>query len=655
MSEEIEQRHIVNVQEDATTVTITMEKNPEEPEGVTESTEPDPEGGEGNAYDEDKDKHRATEKVVTREAINAEVRALEESNVVELSFSSETPVERDGYLEVLDHNAESVNLTRLNNRAPLLLNHDPNDQIGVVESARIDDDKVGRAVVRFSKSARAQEIYRDILDKVRGLTSIGYYVLNTVREQATEGLDTLRASSWLPLEISVVSVPADPSVGVGRSVQIEQPQQTKTIKLENNNMSEEVKNDAPNVEVIAENTRNAELKRSKELTALGARYNCMDDAHNAIQDGKSPGEFSRWILDNQLKTEPVQDKGEILAPKEEKRFSLCDAVAGYLRDGRFGGYENEVSQEAQKRYGRVSQGLLIPNDLKVRDVTAATSGGGLGYGGNTIEDTVDSANFIDRLSNMVVVEQAGATVLSGLQGNVSIPRMSTGSTAYWVAEQGSPTEAVPSFDQVALTPKRLSVHVNVSKQLMIQSSLDMENVLRNDILKALAIAEDSAAINGSGSSNEPTGIINASGIGDEGDNQTINYSEIWNVIKQVDQDNALMGDLVWLTSAAGRAKLATTEVASSTAKFLLDSDNRVGGYPLFTSNNVPDNLGSDSNGTAFIFGNIADLIIGRWDGVEILVDPFTSASSGTVRLIVSLFTDIAVRHPESFAMTKADL
>lgn len=654
MSEEIDKRHIVNVQEDATTVTITMEKHPEEPEGVTESTEPDPEGGEGNAYDEDKDKHRATETVVTREAINAEVRALEESNVVELSFSSETPVERDGYLEVLDHNAESVNLTRLNNRAPLLLNHDPNDQIGVVESARIDEDKVGRAVVRFSKSARAQEIYRDILDKVRGLTSIGYYVLNTVREQATEGMDTLRASSWLPLEISVVSVPADPSVGVGRSVDMKQPQ-TETIKLENNNMSEEIKNDTPNVEVIAENTRNAELKRSKELTALGARYNCMDDAHNAIQDGKSPNEFSRWILDNQLKTEPVKDKGEILAPKEEKRFSLCDAVAGYLRDGRFGGYENEVSQEAQKRYGRVSQGLLIPNDLKVRDVTAATSGSGLGFGGNTVEDTVDSANFIDRLSNMVVVEQAGATVLSGLQGNVSIPRMSTGSSAYWVAEQGSPTEAVPSFDQVALTPKRLSVHVNVSKQLMIQSSLDMENVLRNDILKALAIAEDAAAINGSGSSNQPTGIINASGIGDEGDGQTINYSEIWNVIKQVDQDNALMGDLVWLTSAAGRAKLATTEVASSTAKFLLDADNRVGGYPLFTSNNVPDNLGSGTNGTAFIFGNIADLIIGRWDGVEVLVDPYTSAASGTVRLIVSLFTDIAVRHPESFAMTKADL
>ena len=654
MSEEMDKRHIVNVEEDATTVTITMEKLPQEPEGVTESTEPDPEGGEGNAYEEDKDKHRDVTPVITREAINAEVRALEETNVVELAFSSETPVERDGYLEVLDHSPDSVDLTRLNGRAPLLLNHDTNDQIGVVESARVDEDKVGRAVVRFSKSARAQEIYRDIIDGIRGLTSIGYYVLNTVREQATEGLDTLRAARWLPLEISVVSVPADPSVGVGRGVQIEQPQQTETIKTDKSKMSEEVKNDTPNVEVIAENTRNAELKRSKELTALGARYNCMDDAHNAIQDGKTPGEFSRWILDNQLKTEPVQDKGEILAPKEEKRFSLCNAVANYIKEGRFTGYEAEVSEEAQKRYGRVSQGLVIPNDLQVRDVTAASSGSGLGHGGNTIEDTVDSASFIDALSNMVVVEQAGATVLSGLQGNVSIPRMTTSNSAYWVAEQGSPTESVPVFDQVSLTPKRLSVHVNVSKQLMIQSSLDMENILRNDILKALAIAEDAAAINGGGS-NEPTGIIATSGIGDEGDGQTINYSEIWNVIQQVDQDNALMGDLAFMTSAAGRAKLATTEVASSTAKFLLDSDGRVAGYPLFVSNNVPDNLGSGTNGTAFIFGNFSDLIIGRWDGVEVLVDPYTSAASGTIRLIVSLFTDIAVRHAESFAMTKGDL
>ena len=653
MREELDKRHVVNVEEDATTVTITMEKNPKEPDGITEG-EPEPEGGEGNAYEEDKDKHRATETVVTREAVNAEVRALEETNVVELAFSSETPVERDGYLEVLDHSPDSVDLTRLNNGAPLLLNHDTNDQIGVVESARVDEDKIARAVVRFSQSQRAQEIYRDVKDGIRRLVSVGYYVLNTVREQATEGLDTLRVTRFLPLELSLVPVPADPSVGVGRGVSIEQPQETKTIKSDKNIMSEEVKNDTPNVEVIAENTRNAELKRSKELTALGARYNCMDDAHNAIQDGKTPGEFSRWILDNQLKTEPVEDKGEILAPKEEKRFSLCNAVANYIKEGRFTGYEAEVSEEAQKRYGRVSQGLVIPNDLQVRDVTAASSGSGLGHGGNTIEDAVDSANFIDALSNMVVVEQAGATVLSGLQGNVSIPRMTTSNSAYWVAEQGSPTESVPVFDQVSLTPKRLSVHVNVSKQLMIQSSLDMENVLRNDILKALAIAEDAAAINGGGS-NEPTGIIATSGIGDEGDGQTMSYSEVWNVIKQVDQDNALLGDLAWLTSAAGRAKLATTEVASSTAKFLLDTDGRVAGYPLFVSNNVPDNLGTGTNGTAFIFGNMSDLIIGRWDGVEVLVDPYTSAASGTIRLIVSLFTDIAVRHAESFAMTKADL
>jgi len=641
MSEVNEERHLVDVQEDATTLTITMEKNPPEPEGITEGDDLEEGGGE-NAADEEKDQHRAA-MVMAHRSIQAEARALEEDNVVELAFSSEMPVEREGFMEVLDHSEGSADLSRLNNGAPLLLNHNTDDQIGVVESARVDEDKVGRAVVRFSKSERAQEIYRDVKDGIRRLTSIGYYVLKTVRERAEEGLDTLRVTRFLPLELSVVPVPADPSVGVGRGVEVEQPQQKENI------MSQEIKEkETPNVEVIAENTRNAELKRSKELTALGARYNCMDDAHNAIQDGKTAGEFSRWILDNQLKTEPVQDKGEILAPREEKRFSLCNAIAGYLKDGRFGGYEAEVSEEAQKRYGRVTSGLLIPNDLQVRDITAGSSSGA-----DTVATVVDS-NFVDRLSNMVVVEQAGATVLSGLQGNVGIPRLTTGSTGYWVAETGSPTESSPVFDQISLTPKRLSVHIDVSKQLMVQSTLDMENVLRNDILKGLAIAEDAAAIVGGGT-NEPSGILDTTGIGNTGTGQTLSYSELWDCISEVDQDNALMGDLAWLTSAKGRAALATTEVASGTAKFLLDNDGRVAGSPLFVSNNVPDTHGTGSNGTAFIFGNMADLIIGRWNGVEVLVDPYTSAHSGIVRLIVSLFTDIAVRHAESFSKFDCDL
>ena len=632
---------MVDVQEDATTLTITMEKNPPEPEGITEGDDLEEGGGE-NAADEEKDQHRAA-MVMAHRSIQAEARALEEDNVVELAFSSEMPVEREGFMEVLDHSEGSADLSRLNNGAPLLLNHNTDDQIGVVESARVDEDKVGRAVVRFSKSERAQEIYRDVKDGIRRLTSIGYYVLKTVRERAEEGLDTLRVTRFLPLELSVVPVPADPSVGVGRGVAVEQPQKEKII------MSEVVQErETPNVEVIAENTRNAELKRSKELTALGARYNCMDDAHNAIQDGKTAGEFSRWILDNQLKTEPVQDKGEILAPREEKRFSLCNAIAGYLKDGRFGGYEAEVSEEAQKRYGRVTSGLLIPNDLQVRDITAGSSSGA-----DTVATVVDS-NFVDRLSNMVVVEQAGATVLSGLQGNVGIPRLTTGSTGYWVAETGSPTESSPVFDQISLTPKRLSVHIDVSKQLMVQSTLDMENVLRNDILKGLAIAEDAAAIVGGGT-NEPSGILDTTGIGNTGTGQTLSYSELWDCISEVDQDNALMGDLAWLTSAKGRAALATTEVASGTAKFLLDNDGRVAGSPLFVSNNVPDTHGTGSDGTAFIFGNMADLIIGRWNGVEVLVDPYTSAHSGIVRLIVSLFTDIAVRHAESFSKFDCDL
>ena len=131
----------------------------------------------------------------------------EESRTVELAFSSEEPYERSFGIEVLDHADGSADLSRLHNGAPLLVNHDPNDQIGVVENARVDDDKVGRATVRFGKSERAQEIFGDVSDGIRRLVSVGYQVKQVDKaERDKDGLATYRVSSWQPLEISLVAL-----------------------------------------------------------------------------------------------------------------------------------------------------------------------------------------------------------------------------------------------------------------------------------------------------------------------------------------------------------------------------------------------------------------------------------------------------------------
>jgi HK97 family phage prohead protease len=158
------------------------------------------------------------------------------ARTVALSFSSEAPVERWFGSEILDHTPSAVRLGRLNNGGALLMDHDRSDQIGVVESATIGKDKKGRAVVRFGKSARAEEIFQDVLDGIRRLVSVGYRIHKTETKQEGGGVESVRVTDWEPFEISIVSIPADDSVGVGRGAV---PPAILTIPFQNTSMNRE--------------------------------------------------------------------------------------------------------------------------------------------------------------------------------------------------------------------------------------------------------------------------------------------------------------------------------------------------------------------------------------------------------------------------------
>ncbi len=151
----------------------------------------------------------------------SEIRAADinkDDRTVELSFSSEDPYERYFGIEILDHEKSSVDLKRLNSGGALLLDHNPGKQIGVIEKSIIDEtDKKGRAVVRFSRSDLGEEIYQDVLDGIRKNVSVGYRVNKMVLEEETDDKEIYRVTKWMPLEVSIVPVPADITVGVGRS------------------------------------------------------------------------------------------------------------------------------------------------------------------------------------------------------------------------------------------------------------------------------------------------------------------------------------------------------------------------------------------------------------------------------------------------------
>ena len=582
----------------------------------------------------------------------------EESRTVELAFSSEEPYERSFGIEVLDHADGSADLSRLHNGAPLLVNHDPNDQIGVVENARVDDDKVGRATVRFGKSERAQEIFGDVSDGIRRLVSVGYQVNQVDKaERDKDGLATYRVSSWQPLEISLVAVPADPSVGVGRSADSEDSEPLVKLKPS----TEEPKMDIEKTEAVAEprievnesNVRKTEAKRCAEIAALGTRYKCEDKANRAMADGESPDQFGRWILENNLMTpEPSEvrtDDGEIgLDDDEKESYSIVRAINNFVSTGQFSGLEHEASEAAKKRYGRNVDGLVIPTDVLNHSSKRALSAGAATAGGNTVATDLLGASFIDLLRNSSVVAQTGATYLNGLQGDVAIPRQSGAATAYWLTEVAAVTDTAQTVDQVTMSPKGLSAQTTWSKQLLAQSSISIEQFVRQDLASVLAIAQDLAAINGTGSSGQPTGVMSATGIANVTSGGTsAAYTDMVNLEKEVAVDNALSGSLSYITNAKLIAKLKRTEIASNTAKFVYDS-GQVNGYPMHLSNQLPATYSTNTK-SAVVFGNWSDLLIGNWNGVDVVVDPYTAAGTRQVKIVTSLWTDIAVRHGESFA------
>jgi HK97 family phage major capsid protein len=372
-----------------------------------------------------------------------------------------------------------------------------------------------------------------------------------------------------------------------------------------------------------------------------------------MADGESPDQFGRWILENNLMTpEPSEvrtDDGEIgLDDDEKESYSIVRAINNFVSTGQFSGLEHEASEAAKKRYGRNVDGLVIPTDVLNHSSKRALSAGAATAGGNTVATDLLGASFIDLLRNSSVVAQTGATYLNGLQGDVAIPRQSGAATAYWLTEVAAVTDTAQTVDQVTMSPKGLSAQTTWSKQLLAQSSISIEQFVRQDLASVLAIAQDLAAINGTGSSGQPTGVMSATGIATVTSGGTsAAYTDMVNLEKEVAVDNALSGSLSYITNAKLIAKLKRTEIASNTAKFVYDS-GQVNGYPMHLSNQLPATYSTNTK-SAVVFGNWSDLLIGNWNGVDVVVDPYTAAGTRQVKIVTSLWTDIAVRHGESFA------
>lgn len=624
----------------------------------------------------------------------AELGAVDmEARTVELSFSSEVEYERWFGIEVLSHDAGAVDMSRLNNSAPVLWMHDWDDQRGVVESARIDGDRKGRAIVRFSKSAAGEQLMQDVADKIITKVSVGYLVNGMKLTEERADVDVYTVTDWLPFEISFVSVPADDTVGVGRSAsqnpQEEKPAkpadnptqvQSRTTPKGNETMNEKILRDAAGnlvrarvdadgkiVEVLEMIERagadaaaaqargqDAERNRVRELMELGRAYGAVEKAAKFAEEGKTAADLQRELLADfataraaKPLSEQEKDAKLGLTEKEVRKFSIFRAVRALLptataADRNAAAFEFECSREAEKLYGKQSKGIMIPADvLSDRAFSTTTPAGG--PGSNAVAQNLLAGSFIELLRNRAWLLRY-ATTMGGLVGNVDIPRQNAATQAYWVGEGGAPTSGEPGLDQIHFTPKTLGAYTDITRRLMEQATPDAELIVRNDILRVMALALDKAGIYGTGSTNQPKGLKLQTGINavDFATAGKPTFPELVDMETQIALDNADVDSMVYAFNAGirGYAKTALKFPGTAASGTIWEPGNTVNGYNTAVSNQI-------AAGEVF-FGNWADFIVAMWSGLDLMVDPYSLSTSGGTRIVALQDVDFNIRHPESF-------
>jgi HK97 family phage major capsid protein len=577
----------------------------------------------------------------------------EESRTVELAFASESPYERWWGVEVLNVEASSMRLGRLQTGANLLMDHDTRDVVGVVEEVGVGADRVARAKVRFGRSARAQEVFQDVVDGIRSNVSFGYRIHEMALESEKDGTPTYRVTDYEPYELSLVSVPADATVGVGRGdagdeqeITIRGVQPQKEAK-----MNQDLQPAAPVIPAApAAPDYTAERQRIADIMAIAKRWS-PDEAlvQRAISEGVPSAQFGRIVLDEIGKRSPVTSAGSPdlgMEPQDVKRYSVLRAInAAATGNWAAAGLEREAHLAIEKRMGASRRnGIYVPLDVQKRDLTAA----GATTGQRLVATDLRPQDFIELLRARTRVMALGARMLSGLVGNVSIPKQTGAGTAYWLATESTAiTESDPTIGQVTMTPKNVGGYTEISKQLTMQSTPDVEMMVMDDLSNVLAIAIDTAAIAGTGASGQPTGITQTAGIGSV-TGTTLGYSGLVEFQTDVTGSNAMADGCAYLTTPAVAGLLKQRQRFASTDTPLWGgsvSDGLIDGYLAASSTIVP--------AATMIFGDFSQVIIGNWGTLELEVNPYANFAAGIIGVRAWATVDVAIRQAGAFSVASS--
>lgn len=571
------------------------------------------------------------------------------------------------------------------------------DQIGIIEGCWIDQqERKLRVKVRYSKSARGEEIFQDVKDGIRKNVSIRYEIHELILEKEVEGVSYYRITKWEPIHSSEEADGADPKVGHGRSE--DHPETVIPIQIDGTKSFEDQINEFNNrneskLKIIITNNRSSkmtdeELKALKEqheralkdaaeagekrALEIANMYAIADDfqknvpgvdlrelAKKHIEEKKSETDFRTAVMaklkePNALRTPSTQIG---LSDGETKKFSTREAILAMV-EGKVDqlGVEYEASRTIAEKLGRAQgkNNLFLPYEIQnrqidisklpaeVRDLIVGTPSAG----GYTVKYEYIAKSFIEILNNAMALQQVGATKIEGLQGNVPMTRELSSNLFYMVAESNGPTQSDVSFGQTVASPKTGGALTKMSHKFIVQNSVGGEAYINRKLGMACALGIDYQGIYGSGAANNPRGLKNWSGIGGElGAGFT--RAKAISMLTQVKQANALvLGEFKWLSNALTASTLFNKEISPNTAKFLLDDmTGKMINKQLVESEQLIDNE---------LYGGIwSALMLMFWNVVEIKANEFgTGFAAGDIEVRALVDFDTFVEYPGAFALAE---
>ncbi len=324
------------------------------------------------------------------------------------------------------------------------------------------------------------------------------------------------------------------------------------------------------------------------------------------------------------------------------QVNVLDVLRAQVENRALSGAAAEYHAETERRTGRKAQGIFVPMAALEQRVNTTTSAPEL------VPTTHRADLYIQPFRNRLLARRLGVRVLSGLQGNLVIPKHGTGLSVGWVAENQAVPESDMAPDSVSLSPKHAGGVTELSRQLIMQGSPDVEQLVRDEFAYILAQAIDSALIKGGGA-NEPDGVLSTVGI-QTANLATLNWANVLAMKLKAEQVNA---DAVnWVMSPEAGAKFAGTEKSTGTGIYLMGDDNKIGGIPAYVTNQVPDNITPNPDTGIAILGDWSQVMLGIWSEIDILVNPYaeTPYRRGGVLVRAMSTVDVAVRHPEAFVV-----